>query len=102
MLDGRIIYKMKTAIKLEIIMEKYFKVQVSYPDGKVEMIEEDFEKGADALEYGNSLLAQIAINQNYHEGAIDEFGEETLKNPYFFIIEVYDDKQAVVYDSRKA
>ena len=83
-------------------MDKYYKVQISYPNGKVEVIEEDFERGADALEYGNSLLAQISSNQGFHEGAIDEFGEETLKEAYFFIIEVVGEKQAVVYDSRTA
>ena len=83
-------------------MDKYYKVQISYPNGKVEVIEEDFERGAEALEYGNSLLAQIASNQGFHGGVIDEFGDETFKEPYFFIIEVNGEKQAVVYDSRNA
>ena len=83
-------------------MDKYYKVQISYPDGRVELIDEDFIKGAEALEYGNSLLNQIASNQDFHSGAIDEFGEEEIKEAYFFIVEIDGEKQSVVYDSRTA
>jgi len=82
-------------------MEKYYKVQISYPNGVVEVIEDDFQKGAEALDYGNGLLAQIEQNKGFHDSAEDEFGDKILKDAYFFIIEIDGENQKVVYDSRR-
>ena len=83
-------------------MDKYYKVQISYPNGKVEVIEEDFEKGADALEYGNSLLAQVHGTESVinRRANLDIFDERESIEPYFMIVEINGKKYRMVYDSR--
>lgn len=71
-----------------------YKVQITYPNGRVEVIEEDFKTGKDALEYGNSMLAQIAQTEKFHGGFSDDKQEAR-----FYIIEIKGKKQRVVYDS---
>ena len=78
-------------------MKAFYKVQMSYPSGRVEVIEQDFEKGSDALDYGNNMLVQIANTEQFHTGN----DEDAKKEPFFFIIEVKKGKQSVVYDSRQ-
>ena len=75
-------------------MQVIYKVQMTYPSGRVEVIEEDFKTGKDALEYGNSMLAQIAQTEQFHGGFSDE-----KKEPQFYIIEIKGKKRKVVYDS---
>ena len=82
-------------------MEKIYIVQVTYPDGHSEQIEETFKSGREALEYGGGILSQIAATEQFHgRNAIDEFGDEVKKEPYFIIIEVNGKKRSVVFDSR--
>lgn len=82
-------------------MEKQYVVQVTYPDGHTEQIEEIFKSGREALEYGAGILSQIAATEQFHgRNAIDEFGDEVKKEAYFIIIEVVGKKHSVVYDSR--
>lgn len=82
-------------------MDKYFKVQISYPNGQVEEIEEVFLTLNAAKAYGNNLLIQVVPNENYHETLLDEFEEVQRQDAYYFVIEVEEDKKELVYDSRK-
>ena len=77
-------------------METYFKVQISYPSGKVEEIEEKFATCAQAKKYGEALLAQIPSNKGYR----DFVEQEAMVNPYFFVIEYSENEKKVVYESR--
>ena len=79
-------------------MDRYYKVQISYPNGQVEEVEETFNALDLAIQYGNSLLIQVGPNENFHEG-LDE--EEEPQEAYFFVIEVDEEKKDIVYDSRK-
>ena len=74
-------------------MEQYYIVEVSYPDGHVEEIEETFNKGLDALEYGKNMLAQITQTEQFHAD-----GEK--KEPYFVILVVKGKKRTIAFDSR--
>ena len=83
-------------------MGKMYKVVFVYPDGHIEEIEELFNAGKDALEYGNSLLAQVRATEgvfNRHQ-VEDIFAERQSSDPYFMIIELVGKKYHMVYDSR--
>lgn len=82
-------------------MEKQYRVVFVYPDGHIEEIDELFNKGADALEYGNNMLAQIAHTEKFHADPIDDdfFKREKIE-PYFMIVEINGKKYRLVFDSR--
>ena len=82
-------------------MDKYYKVQISYPNGEVEEVEEDFLTLNAAKAYGDSLLIQVVPNENYHETLLDEFEEKESQEAYYFVIEVEEEKKELVFDSRK-
>ena len=46
-------------------MEKVYKVVFVYPDGHIEEVEETFNEGSDAVEYGNNLLNQVLHTEIY-------------------------------------
>ena len=75
-------------------MSVIYKVQMTYPNGRTEVIEDDFSNGKDALEYGNGMLAQIMQTEQFHGG----FSEDK-KEASFCIIEVKGKKKKLVYDS---
>ena len=83
-------------------MEKYYKVVFVYPDGHIEEIEETFSTGTEALEYGNSLIAQVENTEGVFRGSDDddEFGFKEKIDPYYMILEVKGKKYRLVYDSR--
>ncbi len=86
-------------------MEKTYKVVFVYPDGHVEEINEHFNNGHDALEYGNNLVAQVLNTEGvYHRSSYDdnEFGFKGPKQPHFMILEIYNNKYKMVYDSQYA
>ena len=59
-------------------MEKYYRVVFVYPDGHLEDIEDTFKSGADALECGNTIMAQISSTEQYRS----KYSEDK-KDPYF-------------------
>ena len=81
-------------------MDAYYKVSVTYPNGKTEEIEENFKTGQDALGFGKTILGQIPHNQGFHESIVDEFGGKHFAEPYFMIIKIDGKKHKIVYDSR--
>ena len=76
-------------------MEKTYRVVITYPDGHIEEVQEHFKNGADALEYGNSILAQIPNTERYRSPFDDD-----KKEASFVIVEVYNNKQKIVYTSK--
>ena len=76
-------------------MEKYYKVVFVYPDSHIEEIEQLFKEGKEAIEYGNSLIAQVINTEQFHSSV----GEKI--DPYFMIIEIKGKKYNLVFDSRR-
>lgn len=77
-------------------MEKYYRVVFVYPDGHLEDIEDTFKSGADALECGNTIMAQISSTEQYRS----KYSEDK-KDPYFMIVEIKGKKRTIVYDNRR-
>ena len=85
-------------------MEKRYKVVFIYPDGHIEEIDQTFEAGREALEYGNSMLVQVANNEQFHSNKAsfdDDFFSNEPIEPYFMIVEIDKKKYHLVYDSRR-
>lgn len=83
-------------------MEKAYKVVFVYPDNHIEEINEMFKTGREALECGNNLLGQVAHTERFFDKVVDEddFFHKDPIEPYFMIVEVYNRKYHMVYDSR--
>ena len=81
-------------------MDAYYKVTVTYPNGKSEEIEENFKTGQDALSFGKTILGQIPFNRGFKGSLVDEFGDKSYADPYFMIVKVDGKKRKIVYDSR--
>ncbi len=77
-------------------MEKFYRVIFVYPDGHLEDIDDTFKTGADALECGNTIMAQISSTEQYRSAY-----SEDKKDPYFMIVEIKGKKRTLVYDNRK-
>ena len=82
-------------------MSKLYKLVFVYPDGHIEEVENLFNNGKDALEYGNNLLGQVVNTEGvFHPSGENEFGFKKKIDPYFMIIEINGKKYHLVYDSR--
>ena len=77
-------------------MEKFYRVIFVYPDGHLEDIDDTFKTGADALECGNTIMAQISSTEQYRSAY-----SEDKKDPYFMIVEIKGKKRTLVYDNRR-
>ena len=84
-------------------MSKLYKVVFVYPDGHIEEIDDTFENGREALEYGNNLLVQVINTEgvfNRSGSAFDDdFSFKEKVQPHFMIVEVNGKKYHLVYDS---
>ena len=82
-------------------MGKLYKVVFVYPDGHLEETFDTFNDAHDALNYGNSLLAQVRGTGDIRDASLDNpFGRKKHK-AYFMIVEISKDKSySIVYDSR--
>ena len=85
-------------------MEKRFRLVFVYPDGHIEEINQVFNTGREAMDYGNSLIAQVASTEGMrsNKAYLDEDGfmsKEPIE-PYYMIVELYKKKMTLVYDSR--
>ena len=84
-------------------MTKYYKVVFVYPDGHIEEIQDQFQNGRDALDYGNNLLAQVKNTEGVlqrGQNDFDEFDFREKKEASFMIVEMNGKKYRLVYDSK--
>ena len=79
----------------------FYHVEVVFPDGHIEDINNHFTVLRDAVEFGNGMLAQIASNEHLRARDIDIFDERESVDPYFMVVEVKGKKRKLVYDSRR-
>lgn len=71
----------------------YFKVEVTYPNGEVEEVDEDFYNVKKAIETAEHLLGQVSYNAQFHKGS-------AIVNP-FAVVKQYENAEVkIVYDSR--
>lgn len=75
-------------------MDVYYKVSVTYPNGRTEEIDDTFKTARDAVEFGETILAQIPFNSTFHDQAEEAF------DPYFSVKRVDGKDRKLVYDSR--
>lgn len=80
---------------------EYYKVQVVYPNGEEEIIEEDFYSLNKAIESAKHLLGQVEYNASYHRQDIDQDGEVIKVEPYCLVKAFTNDGEKIVFDSRK-
>ncbi len=84
-------------------MTKYYKVIFVYPDGHIEEIDDQFNNGKDALNYGNNLFVQVKNTEDVFQrgdSSDDAFGFKGKIEPYFMIVETNGKKHRLVFDSR--
>ena len=84
-------------------MEKRYRLVFVYPDSHIEEIDLWFNNGREALDYGNNLLGQVYNTEKFRgtrSSGFDDFFEKKPIDPYFMIVEVYNKKRRMVYDSR--
>lgn len=81
-------------------MKTYYRVNVSFPNGHIEEIEDVFFTLEKAVEYGNSILNQVASTEAYHKDRTDMYGDKVSFKPYFEVIEVSDESSKSVYKSK--
>ena len=76
-----------------------YKVEVTYPTGRVEEIDEAFETLEKAIEYGQQLLVQVGNNARF-KNDLDEDGlpRKTVK-PRFSVLEKENGQESIVFDS---
>ena len=72
-----------------------FEVLVSYPDGHIEIIEEQFYTLDSAREYGESMMNQIAATEQFHSGG-DDLEPRHLQKPYFEIYQKVNGERELV------
>ena len=71
----------------------YFKVEITYPNGQVEEVDEDFYTLNKAIDSANHLLGQVGFNAQFHKGG-------SVVQP-FAVVKSYDNNEVkIVYDSR--
>ena len=78
-----------------------FRVIVTYPNGQVEEIDEDFNSLEEAKAYVERILGSMGANEQYHPDILDEEGEVRHVEPYAIITEKVDSESQIVFDSRK-
>ena len=77
-----------------------YKVQITYPNGNMEEIEEDFFSLDKAKEYAEHILGEVQYNAQFHESSFDEDGVEKVVDPYCLILARDAEKEEVVFDTR--
>lgn len=77
-------------------------VTVSYPDGHVEDIFEEFQELKPAVQYGLDLLNQVRATEQFKDPDYkeDEFGFAEAQEAYFYVTRVDDEGRKIVFDSR--
>ena len=78
----------------------YYKVHIVYPNAEEEIIEEDFYTLNKAIEYANHIFGEVEYNAYFHASKIDRDGDEVSVEPYCQVVEISNDGQKVVLDTR--
>lgn len=71
----------------------YFKVEITYPNGEIEEVNEDFYSLKKAIESAEHLLGQVSYNAQFHKGSANT-------EPFALVKEI-GEQVKIVYDSRK-
>ena len=82
-------------------MAVYYKVTISYPDGHLEEIEEEFTSLQKAIDFGEKYLAQVYGTEQFRGNALDEHNFFHKKKPYFIVDSHGEGESKIVFDSRK-
>ena len=69
-----------------------FELLVSYPDGHIEIIEENFYTLEKADEYGEGMLNQIYATEQFHKGT----DAPRLRRPYYEVYRIIDGERMLV------
>ena len=74
-----------------------FELLVSYPDGHIEIIEETFYTLEKAVEYGEGMMNQIAVTEQFHQGKDDgSLKPRKIRKPYYEVYKVGDGTRDLV------
>ena len=79
----------------------YYKVQVTYPNGEMEDLDEDFFTLNKAIESAEHILGEVGYNASFHASFFDEDGESKDVQPFAVVLEISDEGEKIVYDSRE-
>ena len=71
-----------------------YKVEITYPNGEVEEVDEDFYSLKKAIESAEHLLGQVAYNAQFHKGSANV-------QPFAVVKQYENNEVKIVYDSRK-
>lgn len=80
-------------------MNKYYKIQITYPNGHTSDLEPIFSAKDKAIEYGNGQLTQIRSTEQFYASKKDELGFSKKIDPYFLVIEFDGEKRNIVFES---
>ena len=80
-------------------MVAYYKVTISYPDGHLEEIEEEFMSMDKAVDFGEKYIAQVYGTESFKGNAIDEGNLFGRKVPFFYVDCISDEGSENVYNS---
>ena len=82
-------------------MEPRYKLVFVYPDGHIEEFDEIFRDEKKAIEYGESLIAQVQGTEGVMKpngGGL--FASKRKRKPYFMIVSVEEGTYHLVYESK--
>ena len=77
------------------------RLEMTYPDGHVEEIEQEFSSVEEAKKYGYGLLAQIGQTEKYHYAHGDYKGIQARGKAKFMVLRKTRDGSEVAFDSTK-
>ena len=78
-----------------------YRLYITYPDGHVEEIEEEYSKIDQAKNYAIKLLTQVAATEKYHYAHGDWKGIQKRGKASYMIVRKTEDGSEVVFDSKK-
>ena len=81
-------------------MSVYYILEIAYPDGHIEELEQNFNSKEEAKGYGENLVGQIAYTEDFKRND-DDFGFSEKQKPYYLVTQVVDGQKTIVIDSRK-
>ena len=70
-----------------------YKVEITYPNGEIEEVDEDFFSVKKAIESATHLLGQVSYNAQFHKGS-------AKLEPFAVVKEYNNNEVKIVYDSR--